>query len=85
MARVEVDYKAPVEQGDVVHVHLGVTGFGRSSFVFEYELIDQRGRLVATAKTIQVMYDYATNKSVPVLQAFKDKVAEYEGQDLIRR
>jgi len=79
MARVEVDYKAPVEQGDVLDVRLGITSFGRTSFVFEYELQNQHGRVVATARTVQVMYDYATNTPVPVLEGFKARVFAYEG------
>ena len=79
VARAEIDYKASAETGDTVHVHLGVTGFGRSSFVFEYELVDQTGRLIATAKTVQVMYDYTQNTSVPVLDDFRKQINEYEG------
>jgi acyl-CoA thioester hydrolase len=79
MARVEVDYKAPAEQGNVLDVRLGITSFGRTSFVFEYELLDQHNRPIATARTVQVMYDYATSKPVPVLQEFKDRVSAFEG------
>jgi acyl-CoA thioester hydrolase len=79
MARAEVDYKAPAEQGDVLDVGLGITGFGRTSFVFEYELLNQHGILIARARTVQVMYDYAAEKPVPVPQAFKDRVFAYEG------
>ncbi|MCX6538250.1 MAG: thioesterase family protein [Acidobacteria bacterium] len=79
MARVEVDYKAPAEQGNVLDVRLGITSFGRTSFVFKYELLDQHNRLIATARTVQVMYDYATSKPVPVLQGFKDRVSAFEG------
>jgi acyl-CoA thioester hydrolase len=78
MARVEIDYKAPAEQGDVLDVRVGITSFGRTSFVFEYALLNQRGRLVATARTVQVMYDYAARKPVPVLQEFKDRVSAFE-------
>ena len=79
MARVEVDYKAPAEQGDVLDVRLAITSFGRTSFVFEYELRDQHSRLIATARTVQVMYDYATSEPVPVLEDFKKRVSDYEG------
>jgi len=79
MARVEVDYKASAEQGDILDVRLGITSFGRTSFVFEYELLDQHHCVVATARTVQVMYDYATSKPVPVLQEFKNRVSAYEG------
>lgn len=82
MARVEVDYKAPAEQGDVLDVRLAITSFGRTSFVFEYELRNQHGRLIATARTVQVMYDYATGQPVPVLPEFKNRVAAYEGMTI---
>jgi acyl-CoA thioester hydrolase len=79
MARVEIDYKMPAEQGDVLDVRLGITSFGRTSFVFEYEVLNQSGSVVATARSVQVMYDYAAHKPVPVLQEFKDKVLAFEG------
>jgi acyl-CoA thioester hydrolase len=79
MARIEFDYKAPVEQGDTVHVRLGITKIGRTSFDFEYELVDQHDRLVGTARTVQVMYDYAMKKPVPVPDAFRQQVAGFEG------
>jgi len=79
LARVEIDYKASAKPAEVLTVRLGITGFGRKSFVFEYEIVDKAGRLIATAKTVQVMYDYARNKSVPVNEDFKKVVLEYEG------
>ncbi len=47
--------------------------------MFEYELVDQEDRLIATARTVQVMYDYASNAPVPILEDFKRQVAAYEG------
>jgi acyl-CoA thioester hydrolase len=79
VARAEIDYKASAKTSDILSVHLAITGFGRTSFVFEYEIIDQNDRLIATAKTIQVMYDYARNCSVPVLEDFKKQISAYEG------
>ena len=79
VARAEIDYKASAETSDTLNVHLGITGFGRTSFVFEYELVDQTGRLIAIARTVQVMYDYAQKKPVPVLEEFKKAIREYEG------
>jgi acyl-CoA thioester hydrolase len=79
VARAEIDYKASAEVGDTVEVRLGITGFGRTSFVFEYELVDQDGRLLANAKTVQVMYDYGAKTPVPVVEDFKRQITEYEG------
>jgi acyl-CoA thioester hydrolase len=79
VARVEIDYRASAKTGDTVHVHLGITGFGRTSFVFEYELVDQDGRVIANARTVQVMYDYQQEKPVPVVDEFRALINAYEG------
>lgn len=79
VARAEIDYKASAKTGDTIHVYLGITRFGRTSFNFEYELVDQDARLIATATTVQVMYDYAQNKPVPVVDDFRKQIIEYEG------
>lgn len=79
VASAHIDYKASAVTGDVVTIHLGITRFGRTSFDVEYELVDREGRLIATAKTVQVMYDYGQNRSVPVLDEFRHRVSEYEG------
>ncbi len=66
LARVECDYKRPSRYGDVLEVRLRVAEIGRSSFRYEYEIVDEQERTVLTAKTVQVMYDYRTEKPVPV-------------------
>jgi acyl-CoA thioester hydrolase len=79
VARAEIDYKASAKPGDTVQVHLGITGFGRTSFVFEYELFDQDDRHIASARTVQVMYDYAKETPVPVVDEFRQLINAYEG------
>jgi len=66
LARVECDYKRPARYGDVLEIRLSVAEIGRSSFRYEYEIVDEQGRTVLLAKTVQVMYDYATEKPVPI-------------------
>jgi len=66
LARVECDYKRPTKYGDVVEIRLTVAEIGRTSFRYEYEIVDEQGRTVVTAKTVQVMYDYGTEKPVPI-------------------
>src|SRR3954452_13300149 len=66
LARVEADYKRPSRYGDVLEVRLTVGEIGRSSFRYEYEIVDEEGRTVLTARTVQVMYDYAAAKPVPI-------------------
>ena len=66
LAHVEADYKRPARYGDTLEIRLLVTHIGRSSFRYEYEMVDEQGRTVLTAATVQVMYDYATETSVPI-------------------
>ncbi len=66
LARVECDYKRPSRAGDVLEGRLTVADLGRSSFRYEYQIVDAEGQTVLTAKTVQVMYDYAAEKPVPI-------------------
>ena len=66
LARVECDYKRPAKYGDTLEIHMTVAELGRTSFRYEYEIVDQEGNTVLTAKTVQVMYDYAAGKPVPI-------------------
>ena len=66
LARVEADYKRPSRYGDTLEVRLRVAEIGRSSFKYDYEIVDAEGQTVLTAKTVQVMYDYTTNTPVAI-------------------
>lgn len=69
LVRVEIDYRAQAHNGDALEIRMQVTGFGRSSFTYEYEIVDQSGRQIATAKSVMVMFDYETQKAVPIPEA----------------
>ena len=66
LAHVECDYKRPAKYGDMLEIRMTVAELGRSSFRYEYEIVDDEGRTVLTAQTVQVMYDYAAEKPVPI-------------------
>jgi len=82
IARVEIDFRSPAVTGDVLDVGIRVTGFGRTSFSMAYEIRDEGGRLVATAKSVQVAYDYAAGKTVPLPDAIRERIGEFEGRQL---
>ena len=71
LAHVECDYKRPSRYGDVLEVRLRVAEIGRSSFRYEYEIVDDQGRTVLTARTVQVIYDYQAEKPVPIPDAIR--------------
>lgn len=67
LARVECDYRLQATAGDRLVVRLRVTAVGKSSFTLEYEIVNGRTReVVATARTVQVMYDYDARRSMPI-------------------
>ncbi len=75
LAHAEIDYRRPVRSGEVLEVGIGVAAIGRTSFMYDYEIADASGAVVATARTVQVMYDYSAHKPVPVPDAIRAKIS----------
>ena len=66
VARAEVDFIAPIHDGDTfLYIELWVSAVGNSSFTMTYE-IKMKGELVARVKTVQVTVDMGTKKSSPI-------------------
>jgi acyl-CoA thioester hydrolase len=76
MARSEVDYKIPARYGDQLEIRLFLATIGRTSFTYSYEVVDDAGRIVAAATTVQVMYDYKTEKPVPISDEIRAKLEQ---------
>jgi acyl-CoA thioester hydrolase len=81
VARAEVDFIAPIYDGDTfLDIELWVSAIGNSSFTMTYEL-KMKGALVARVKTVQVTVDMSTKKSNPISdeqRAFLTKYLETE-------
>ena len=73
VARVAVDYRSPVGLEDRVVIGVGVKEVGRTSFTLAYR-IEASGRLAAEAETVQVLYDYARGKPIPVSDELRAKL-----------
>jgi acyl-CoA thioester hydrolase len=74
VARVEIDFRAPVRLGQEVEISVRASRFGTKSFDLDYELrVD--GELVAEAKSIQVAYDYDRREAVPVPAHWREKLS----------
>ena len=71
VARVEIDYRRAAKFGDVLRIDVGVAAIGRTSFTYEYEIVDQAGALIASAKTVIVRFDYAAGRPVPISEELK--------------
>jgi acyl-CoA thioester hydrolase len=74
LARAEIDFRRPARYGEMLEVRIGLAVIGRTSFTYDYEIVDDAERLVATARTVQVMYDYATSRPVPIPDEIREKL-----------
>jgi acyl-CoA thioester hydrolase len=73
VARVEIDFKAPVRLGQEVEVSVRASRFGTKSFDLDYDLrVD--GELVAQAKSVQVAYDYNRREAVALPADWREKL-----------
>jgi acyl-CoA thioester hydrolase len=74
LAHAEIDYRRPAKYGDHLEVCITLESIGRSSFTYGYQMVDQREQVVATARTVQVMYDYSAEKPVAMSDALRSKL-----------
>ncbi len=76
MARAEIDFRAQARYGDELDVRIDLAAVGRSSFTYAYEIASvPGGQIVATARTVQVWYDYDQSRSVPMSDEMKRQLA----------
>jgi acyl-CoA thioester hydrolase len=73
VARVEIDFRAPVRLGQEVEISVRATRFGTKSFDLDYVLrVD--GEIVAEAKSVQVAYDYDRREPVALPTEWREKL-----------
>jgi acyl-CoA thioester hydrolase len=74
LARLEIDFRSPVEFGETIEIAVTPTRVGTKSFDLEYVLRADE-RVVAEAKTVLVAYDYAEARSVKIPDEWKERLA----------
>src|SRR2546429_413700 len=83
LAEATCTYRSPATLDEHLDVWIKATWLKRSSFAFEYRIAERSsGRLVATGHTVQVMYDYAAGRSMPIPPALRARFEEFEGRPL---
>jgi acyl-CoA thioester hydrolase len=83
LARTEIDFVAATFAGEQLQVGARVVRLGTRSFDMAYRIVrvaDQA--LVAQGVSVQVMYDYATRKSMPMGDEFRDALVRIDGEEL---
>jgi acyl-CoA thioester hydrolase len=80
LAHVDIDFKLPITLKDNPEVLIRVKSIGTTSWGFEYEIIDSQNttKVYAKAKSIQVVYNYDTNKKEPIPNDFREILKEFQ-------
>jgi acyl-CoA thioester hydrolase len=67
IVHAECDYRAPAFVHDELEIRLTLGEVGRSSFTFSYAIVHvPSGRPIADGRTINVTYDYAAGRTIPI-------------------
>ena len=87
LAEVRVTFRSPAYYGETLTIEARVGRIGRTSFTQEYRITAPASRygacrLVAVAEATQVMYDYATERPMPVSDELVAAFESYEGRAL---
>lgn len=85
LARIEVDYRAPIFFGQPLEVGTRIDWIGRSSFSMSHRMTaGDDGHVVAEASSVLVSYDYAAARPMPVPDPWRARFETAEGRSLRR-
>jgi acyl-CoA thioester hydrolase len=86
VASAKVDFVKPIFFGQSIDVFTRTARIGNKSWTLEHELRDRHtGDLMATAYTVNVFYDYETERSRVIPDEIIDKLERFEGRKLKER
>ena len=67
LAEAKISYRSPARMGDPLDLEVTTAEIRTKAWVWRYRVLDARDdRLVAEGETVQVMYDYASGRTVPI-------------------
>ena len=83
LAEQSCTYRSPARHNELLDVWLKPTAMRRSSFVYHYKITERTsGRLIATGRSVQVAYDYAAERSVPLSDDYRAALEAAAGAPL---
>ena len=77
LARVEIDFRSELRNGEDVEVRTRCSRIGTKSFDLEH-VISADGRVVAEARSVLVSYDYELGASIEVPAKLRRRLAKAE-------
>jgi acyl-CoA thioester hydrolase len=77
IVHMAIDYSSEITHGDTVDIEVSVSELGSSSITMEF-ILRINGETVATAETVQVMYDREAGTSRAIPTAWRHKIKSHE-------
>jgi acyl-CoA thioester hydrolase len=79
IAEATCQFKAPIDLETPLTIQVRVSRLGNSSFDMEYRFVDEVSQAVlATGRTVQVTFDYAAKRSVPLPEEWRAAIIQLE-------
>jgi acyl-CoA thioester hydrolase len=79
LARITLDFFAPVQWEDKIKVGVRTTGFGNKSMKVAQNIVNREsGQVYASGEVILVAYDYHQETSIPVPEDWRRTISEFE-------
>lgn len=83
LAHVTVDFRSEALVSEVLESGIRLAWIGDRSFSFVYRIREQTsGRTVVEATTVQVCYDYAAKRTLPMSEALRRSLESFEGRPI---
>jgi acyl-CoA thioester hydrolase len=83
LVRAESDFKAPLTLTDHPRIGIRASTLGRSSWEFEYRIVDAKTGIVYTeGRTVQCCYDYERKKVMRISDEVRKGMADFDGVPL---
>lgn len=81
LAKIVVDYKAPILFKDNIFVYTKCIRLGNKSFDLVYSLVrvkEEKETELATGSSVQVCFDYKTQSTIAIPESWRKKVESFE-------
>lgn len=81
LARIEIDYKAPVFLHDTIFVYTRCSRIGNKSLTLDWSIVREKQNqeeVVAQGIAVLVCYDYAHEKTIPIPEEQRKAIERFE-------
>ncbi|MCK5214222.1 MAG: acyl-CoA thioesterase [Candidatus Omnitrophica bacterium] len=77
IVHAEADYSLPAMVGDKLIINIKSISLNEKSYAVLFEIVNNDGEIVATAKTVHASIDKTSRKTIPLPQDITDSFAKF--------